>query len=242
MFLLVYFLPVWFQAVKGISAIDSGIRLLPMILPMVFASIVTGILISKVGYYTPFMICGNCIMAVGAGLLTTLEVDTPQAKWIGYQVLYGFGLGCTFQSPNLAAQTVLPNRDVPIGTSLMFFSQLLGGAIFISVGQNVLNNQLLERLSVIPGFKPEMIKDQGATSLIQSLPAELKAQVLSAYNDSLRKVFQVALIMVCLCILGSLAMEWRSVKKNVPKKDGGSGSDAESGKAGPSDEKAAPAN
>lgn len=228
----VYFLPVWFQAVKGVSAIDSGIRLLPMILPMVFAAILSGVLISRIGYYTPFMLCGNCIMAVGAGLLTMLEVDTPQAKWIGYQVVYGIGLGCTFQAPNLAAQTVLPTRDVPVGVSLMLFSQLLGGAIFISVGQNVLNNQLLQRLSGLPGFNPDLIKSEGATELIQKLPVAIRAQVLSAYNDSLRKVFQVALIMTCLCIFGSLAMEWRSVKKNLPKKDHGSASEAEDGKAG----------
>jgi len=212
-----------------------------MILPMVFASILTGILTARVGYYTPFMLFGNCIMAVGAGLLTTLEVDTPQAKWAGYQVLYGFGLGCTFQAPNLAAQTVLPTRDVPVGTSLMFFSQLLGGAIFISVGQNVLNNQLLQRLSGFPGFTPELIKSQGATGLIQQLPEAVRGQVLIAYNDSLRKVFQVAVIMTCLTIFGALALEWRSVKKNVQKKDAGSGSEAEDGKAGHTEKQATPA-
>ena len=200
-----------------------------MILPMVVASIFTGVVTSRVGYYTPPMLIGSCIMPIGVGLLTTLQVDSGKGEWIGYQILYGWGLGMTFQAPNLAAQTVLPRDDVPVGTSLMFFGQLLGGSIFISVGQNVLNNQLIERLSRFPGFTPALLTNAGATALIQALPAEARPQVLLEYNEALRKVFQVALIVVCLTIFGSLALEWRSVKKNVPKKDKGSEGNAEEG-------------
>lgn len=218
MMIFVYFLPIWFQAIKGVNAVDSGIRLLPMLLPMVFASIVTGVLVSRIGYYAPPMIVGNCVLAVGCGLLTTLQVDSGEGKWVGYQVVYGIGLGCTFQAPNLAAQTVLAHRDVPVGTSLMFFSQLLGGAIFTSVGQNVLNSELIKRLSPLPGFDPSLLQTTGATTLIASLPPDLRGPVLYGYNESLRKVFQVGLIMATLVIFGSLGLEWRSVKKNKPKK------------------------
>ncbi|KAK7966131.1 uncharacterized protein PG986_000408 [Apiospora aurea] len=227
MMIFVYFLPIYFQAIKGASAVDSGIRLLPLTLSMVVASMANGIFVNKIGYYTPSMIVGTCLLAIGAGLLTTLQIDTPLAKWIGYQIVYGFGMGLTFQAPNLAAQTVLPTKDVPTGTSLMFFSQLLGGAVFISVGQNVLNNQLLTRLSGLPGFSPHMISDNGATTLSSSLPPQLLEPVLLAYNESLRVVFRVGLILTCLTVFGTAAMEFRSVKKNKPKKGG----DAEKGDA-----------
>lgn len=183
---------------------------------MVAASILAGVLTKITGYYTPFMIAGVCFVSVGGGLLNTLQVDTPQAKWIGYQLLYGFGMGCSFQGPNLAAQTVLRKRDVSIGTSLMFFSQLLGGAIFVSVGQNVLNNELSKRLSSLPGFDAEKVQSSGATSLT-NLPDSIKPKVLREYNESLRKVFQVGLIMACLSIFGALLMEWRSVKEEEKK-------------------------
>ncbi|KAK1851141.1 MFS aflatoxin efflux [Colletotrichum chrysophilum] len=214
--IIIYYLPIWFQAIQGVSAVESGIRLLPLVLSMVVASLMTGGLIRRTGYYTPFLIIGVCFMSVGAGLLNTLQLDTPSAKWIGYQILYGFGTGCASQVPNIAAQTVLPKKDVPIGTSLMFFSQLLGGAIFISVGQNVLNNQLLERLSSVPGFNSALIESSGATSLTD-LPASVKQTVLVGYNESLRVVFRLGLILTCLSILGALAMEWRSVKQNTKK-------------------------
>lgn len=229
MMILVYFLPIWFQAIRGVSAVDSGIRLLPMLLPMVFASIGTGIFVSKVGYYTPPMLIGACLMPIGVGLLTTLQVDSSNGKWIGYQILFGFGLGMTFQAPNLAAQTVLTKMDVPIGTSLMFFGQLLGGAIFISVGQNVLNSELLKRLSNLAGFNPALLSSEGATTLIQQLPASIRGAVLVGYNESLRKVFQVSLILCCLVIFGAVTLEWRSVKKNAPAKSKDAGEDRTEG-------------
>ncbi|KAK7749789.1 hypothetical protein SLS53_000368 [Cytospora paraplurivora] len=215
MMITFYYLPLWFQAIKGYSAVDAGIRSLPMVLPMVLSSITTGVLISKIGYYTPFMICGVMLLSIGAGLLTTLQVDTGEAKWIGYQVLYGSGMGMTFQAPNLAAQTVLQTHDVPIGTALMLSSQLLSGAIFVSVGQNVLDGELLRKLAGLPGFDASTILNSGATT-ITALPEPLKSTVLVAYNAALRKVFQVGLIMTCLTIFGAATLEWRSVKHKKP--------------------------
>ncbi|KIH87846.1 MFS aflatoxin efflux pump [Sporothrix brasiliensis 5110] len=228
MMIFIYYLPIWFQAIQGVSAVNSGIRTLPLVLGMVVASIGSGVAISRVGYYSPFMISGVVFMSIGAGLLTTLQVDTGSSKWIGYQVLFGFGMGLSFQTPNLAAQTVLPRRDVPIGTSLMFFSQLLGGAIFVSVGQNVLDAQLIQRLAGIPGLDAASILGSGATSLTH-LPDDIKPVVLVAYNEALRKVFQIGLIMVCLTIIGALSIEWRSVKKNLPDKNAPAEGKAEEG-------------
>lgn len=186
---------------------------------------------TRVGYYTPFMIFGTILMSIGAGLLTTLEPDTPTHRWIGYQLLYGMGLGGTFQAPNLAAQTVLPRHDVPIGASLMFFFQLLGGAVFLSVGQNVLNNELIAHLAHIPGLDAEFLLGSGATT-ITHLPEEVRGAVLVAYNESLRKVFVVGAAMACLTVLGALAMEWRSVKEGMDKKK-----DVEAGTGGVVDDK-----
>jgi len=226
----VYFLPVWFQAILGVSAVSSGVHLLPMVIPLVVASIITGQLVSRIGYYTPFLIFGVCLTTIGAGLLTTLDVNTSEGKWIGFQILYGFGLGCCTQAPNMAAQTVLPREDVAIGASFMFFGQQLFGAIFTSVGQNVLDNQLAKRLTGIPGISPQLIQSTGATKLLDLIPAEYHTPALKAYNDSLRVCFQVGLIIACLSIIGALSMEWRSVKKNLPPKNSDKEQVAEEGK------------
>jgi hypothetical protein len=117
----VYYLPVWFQAIKGKSAVDSGIDLLAMVIPIAVTAIANGQFVSFIGYYTPSLIVGVCCTAIGAGLLTTFDLHTSTGKWVGYQLLYGFGQGLASQAPNMAAQTVLPKQDVAIGASLMFF-------------------------------------------------------------------------------------------------------------------------
>lgn len=160
-------------------------------------------------------------MAVGAGLITTFTVNISVGKWIGYQILFGFGQGLCFQTPNLATQTVLPKRDVPAGIALMFFGQLLGAAVFVSVGQNVLDNKLIQRLSGLPGFSKSLITSGGATSLIDNVPASLRGTVLAAYNESLRKVFEIGLILSCFAVLGISLMEWKNILKQKETNTGG---------------------
>lgn len=115
----------------------------------------------------------------------------------------------------------------------MFFTQLLGGAIFTSVASNVLDNELIKHLSAIPGIDASAVLNEGATELLSGIPDSLHEAVLEAYNLSLRTVLQVALVMTCLIVLGTASMEWRSVKSKQ-KKVGESA--AEEGKATGHDE------
>lgn len=68
-----------------------------MILGLVIVSVVSGIAITVFGYYTPFMILSSVLMATGAGLLSTFKVGTGHAMWIGFQAIYGFGVGAGMQ-------------------------------------------------------------------------------------------------------------------------------------------------
>ncbi|KAJ7165618.1 major facilitator superfamily domain-containing protein [Mycena crocata] len=216
-FTIVYFLPIWFQAVKGVSAVKSGIDNLPMILSLVISSLLSGVLVAKIGHYAPMMILSSVIAGVGGGLLSTFTVTTAHAHWIGYQVVYGLGVGFGMQQPVLAAQTVLSLQDIPTGTSLVAFIQTFGGAVFISVAQNVFTNKLVSGLtSQVPGVDSAIVLSAGATSLRNLVDPKYLPTVLSVYNQALVSVYYVSLAMACLSIIGSLAIEWRSVKgKNV---------------------------
>ncbi|KAL9043426.1 MAG: hypothetical protein Q9214_003388 [Letrouitia sp. 1 TL-2023] len=218
MLIFVYYLPIWFQAIKHVSAVKSGIMMLPFILSLVVASISAGVLVKKIGYYTPFMLSSAVIMSVGAGLITTFRVDTGHAKWIGYQVIFGFGMGQGMQQASLAAQTVLSKKDVSIGVSLMFFCQGLGGSLFLSVAQNVFNNRLISGLASIPGTNTRAVVKAGATELRDLVAPENLRAVLAAYNKALTDVFEIALALACFSLVAALATEWRSVKKDLPEK------------------------
>lgn len=125
----------------------------------------------------------------------------------------------------MAAQTVLPRKDVSFGAALMLFGNTISSAIFVSVGQNVLEGRLVRLLrAIVPGVTAKQIENAGATGIYRLIPAAQRAEGVEAYNESLRVCFQVALIMACLAIFGGLGMEWRSVRKDqgtgVSKKHG----------------------
>ncbi|CAG8194114.1 unnamed protein product [Penicillium nalgiovense] len=210
---MLYTLPLWFQAVRGTSAVKSGIDTIPMVLALVIGSILSGSIITATGYYVPWMFVAAILMSTGAGLMTTFKVDTNHAGWIGYQVLFGIGIGTGMQQPSMAAQTILPMDEVSIGVSLMFFAQSLGGAVFIAVAQSLFQNYLGANLPHIQGIDVTKILAAGATGLSDAVPAAKLTQVLTLYNDGLRQSFIVAVAVSCLMIVPALTMEWRSIKK-----------------------------
>ena len=87
----IFYLPFYFQAVKGTSAQESGIRTIPYLASIILSSIVVGVSITVLGPYKPFMIFGGAVFTIGAGLIYTLQVSSAAGKWIGYQLLSGFG-------------------------------------------------------------------------------------------------------------------------------------------------------
>ncbi len=224
---LFYFLPIWFQAIKHASAVKSGIMSLPFVLGLVIMGISAGILTKKIGYYTPWMILSSILTPIGAGLITTFTPYTGHSAWIGYQALFGLGVGLGMQQPSVAAQTVLSRKDVSIGASLMMFSQTLGGAIFISVGNNIFDTRFAHNLVRIPGIDVGSVAATGATDLKSIVPASLLPQVLVAYNDALRATFYLTTALTCCMIFGSMAMEWKSVKKGQQKQDSNATNDEE---------------
>lgn len=215
-FTMVYYLPIWFQAIRGASATSSGIDTLPMMIATTVGNILGGAFVSFTGYYTPMMYALPPVASVGAGLMTTWTVDVPAGRWIGYQILYGLGLGLGMQQSMVAAQASLPLADTAIGTSLMMFGQMFGGSLFVSVAENVFSNKLLQGLAAVRdlGMTPQDVVNAGATELRDLFgddPA-LLAEVKFEYNAAVVWTFKTALIMTCLSAVGVVFVEWRSVK------------------------------
>jgi EmrB/QacA subfamily drug resistance transporter len=212
-FVMIYWVPIWFQAIQGVSALESGIRSIPLVLSVVLASMISGIGTTAIGYNAPFYYLGTVLMSVGAGLLTTFQVDTGKAEWIGFQVIYGLGVGFGIQQAVITVQIVLPLKEVPVGTALTMFMQTFGGAMFISVGQNVFNNMLLKGIRTdAPKVNPDIILHIGATDLREAFPAALIHGIQVAYNKALTRTWDIAVAMACLTVVATLLVEWRSVK------------------------------
>jgi MFS transporter, DHA2 family, glioxin efflux transporter len=118
-FLLLYYLPIYFQVVSGVSASQSGVRNLPLIIGCSIATIISGGLISALGHFVPFLIAGSALGTIGSGLLYTLSTTSSSSAWIGYQALAGLGIGLSLQVPIISAQAVAAPEDLSSATAMV---------------------------------------------------------------------------------------------------------------------------
>lgn len=132
-------------------------------------------------------------------------------------ILLGTGIGWAFQTAIVVAQTTLTGTDVSIGTSAMVLGQTLGGAVILSVAQNVFQSTLIAELaSRAPQVPVGIVTSVGAakagSALTALLGADLAGVVVLCYNLALRRVWIVVLVLSCVSIFGAIGMEWKSVK------------------------------
>ena len=213
-----YYLPIWFQAIKGDDAIKSGVDLISYMVANALFSVIAGVLVSKVGYFAPPAIVGSAIGTVGCGLISTLQVNSGPGKWVGYQILTSAGLGMAVQQGVIAVQTVLLLEQVPIGIAAIVSMQSLGGAVFVSVGNNILQNTLDKASSrnELPGVNINEVIAAGATQFRSMVPPISLPALLEVYNSALQKVFRAGIPLSGLAFVVALGLEWKSVKDKKP--------------------------
>ncbi|KAH6860625.1 MFS transporter [Alternaria rosae] len=209
----IFYLPFYFQAIKGTTAEESGIRTIAYLVSITCSSIVIGGLITVVGWYAPFMWFGSAIFAIGAGMLYTLKVGSPPGQWIGYQILAGIGAGAGVQIPFVAVQVVTNEKDMPTANACVMFFNSLGGALSISIAQNIFVNTLGKEVpKYAPGFDARIVANAGATNLRSVVPEATLPGVLHGYNNAIVTAFILAIATSSVAFFISLGMEQKSVK------------------------------
>ncbi|KAH8816906.1 major facilitator superfamily domain-containing protein [Xylogone sp. PMI_703] len=208
-FVVVYFIPIWFQAIKGASPIKSGVMNIPMVLAVIIFTFISGGGITASGYYGPFLLFSSVLSSIGVGLLTTFHVDTSHSAWIGYQVLYGIGIGAGMQVCFVVVQAALPPADIPVAMALVVFAQTLGGAIFVSVSDNIFSNLLIKNLKeIVPSVTPSIVSSAGATNLKNVIDPQFLPGVLVAYNHAITQTWYTAVALASVSIIGVAAVDW----------------------------------
>jgi len=215
-FILLYYLPIYFQATRNISAAKSGIDNLPLVLGASLFTIISGGLLTVWGQYIPLMVFGSILASVGAGLVYTLEIDSHSDKWIGYQALVGIGLGLIFQIPVIVAQAIVSPSDLSSVSAIILFFQTIGGSIFISAAQAGFTNKMLKELpNKVPSVDPRLVIATGATDLRKVFKADEIPGILAAYMDGLRVPFAICIACACLTFLLAFTPKWESIKGRV---------------------------
>lgn len=214
--LLMYYLPLYFQSAKDSSARDSGIRNLPFLVTMLFAPMLSGSLISLIGYYVPFMWIGAILTTIGSGLLFTLRVNSSRAVLDVYQIIAGLGLGICTQIPFNAVQYILPKNQTTMGSALVSFCNSLGPILGTNVGQAIFANKFVQRLHEVPGVNAVSVVQAGPTNIAAAAGAS--SAVREAFNFALTRAFVWAIVSGGLALCCSLAMEWGNVKREWRQK------------------------
>jgi hypothetical protein len=116
--LVIYWLPIWFQAVLGVSPTQSGIDYFPTVISDVLAALLGSGIVMSLGYWNPFLLFAEVMVCLGGGLLSTLYPTISAGHWIGYQIFGGIGysLVTNMVCPNLHEPHIL--CDCRLGKSL----------------------------------------------------------------------------------------------------------------------------
>ena len=140
------FLPTYMQYVQGATATESGLRMLPLVLGLLAASIVTGNVISKTGHYRYFPIGGSALIVAGLFLLSRLDADTSFPVASAYMIVLGLGIGCTMQVPVIVVQSTTDYADLGVATSGVSFLRTMGSSFGVAVFGTIYASELPDRL------------------------------------------------------------------------------------------------
>ena len=153
-----YYLPVYYESVKGFDVVKSGLAVLPETLTLVPASIIIGFLVSWTGKYRWAIWTGWALSTTGLGLLYLLDESTPIAKWICLNLSAGFGMGILFGAMGFAIQASVDAERVSLAVTLYSFWRAFGavsyssGLLYLKTWSNE-NARLLVYQLVAPYFQ-----------------------------------------------------------------------------------------
>ncbi|KAI0205085.1 major facilitator superfamily domain-containing protein [Astrocystis sublimbata] len=220
-FIASQYFPIYFQSVKGVGPVLSGVYLLPSIVSQIIVIIVAGALIPKVGYYLPFAVFAGVGATIGGGLISTWNPYTTTGMWIGYQIING-ARGAGIQLGIVAIQNALPAKQSQLGVSFLIFCQTFSSAVFVVVANTLFTQSLISgTTNLVPSLNPaDVLSAGGSAEAIRSLvPAgspELAA-LLRVFSDAFDNVCYLMVGLTGISVFASFGMGWVDTRQKKPQ-------------------------
>ncbi|KAJ3069975.1 hypothetical protein HDU98_006968 [Podochytrium sp. JEL0797] len=161
-FILIFYVPLWFQVVLGSSAMEAGIHTIPLIMGVTICSLSSGAVATTTGIFYPFIPVSAAVTAIGSGLMTTLDEYSGMWQQILYLIIGGAGVGCSIQNNMIAAQMCVKPELLSVVTATTNFFQTIGAVLGIAVCSSLFNNHLqpnIEAAMVL--FNATMVVPEG---------------------------------------------------------------------------------
>jgi hypothetical protein len=181
MFGSIIFIPLFFQGVLGASATSSGNFVTPMMLGVVFGSMISGQFLSRAGgHYRIQGAIGLALMALGMWLLSQMNIDTSYGIAIRNMVITGFGLGITMPLYMLAVQNTVSYNILGAATSSMAFFRSIGGSVGLAIFGSIMNNRFAVALSTrLPTDFVKLVPAQQLNDLMHNPQALMSPEAQS---------------------------------------------------------------
>ncbi|CZR35868.1 uncharacterized protein FPRO_00009 [Fusarium proliferatum ET1] len=211
-------IPQRFQTVNTTSAINAGIRTLPLLLLSPLATAINGILVSKLGVpplYTLFL--GGSLQTIGVGLYSSLKSSTSIASaQYGYEAIMGLGFGFNLSTILMMVPLVVTEKDLAVTMGSVTQIRVLGGTIGLAVCSALLINHI----------KREAVKfltaEQVAQILLSSenigmLSPETQSRIRVLYADASSEQMRVMLYFSIASILSLVLLVERQPRRAPSK-------------------------
>nr|HET6904030.1 MDR family MFS transporter [Ktedonobacteraceae bacterium] len=214
MFALTTYIPLFIQGVKGGSATDAGIVLIPLLLSWPIASMLSGQIIIRYGYrFTAGL--GTLCTATGIGMVMFFNPQSGFPFIVTAMILIGSGFGLASTAYTLSVQNAVPWKLRGVVTASSQFFRTIGGTIGVAVLGTILNAQMallfspiFARFAAVVAHLPRNISAANVLltpRLRATLPGNFLSQLQGALSQSLLWVYAV---MFALAIIGLVAMFW----------------------------------
>jgi EmrB/QacA subfamily drug resistance transporter len=197
---VVYFLPFYFQTLKGSTALRSGVEALPFNVFIVPAAGINGALLTKFGQYKPLHLTGFGMATLGFGLFSTMDTATSTVKWVFWQLFGAYGLGSLITTALPAIQASLSEADVATSTALHAFLRSFGFIWAFTIPSLVVNNQIRVKLNdVVEDSSARAVLSDGQaysqanSEWLNGLTGKTKDQVLHLYELSISSMWYTAI-------------------------------------------------
>ncbi|RAQ71783.1 macrolide phosphotransferase k [Aspergillus flavus] len=206
-----YFLPIYFQAVRGVSAMRSGINTLPVFAGILPFAILGGILLSKLGRYKPLHFLGFIPLTIAMSLFSLLNANSSTAAWVCFQLLFSVGAGLLSGITLPAMQAPLDESLVAVTTGVWSFARGFGSVWGVTIPSAIYNNECRKNARSITdpaiahyltGGRAYEYSTKAFLDSIQD-PAS-REQVVQVFQKSLRTVWLVAIAFAGLGLLVTL--------------------------------------
>lgn len=141
------FVPLYLQLGIGVSATQSGMTMLPMMLGMILSSTISGRLVTRIGRYKPMMIFGSVMMIIGILLMTRLGPNAHAASVAWRVFVLGLGLGPAQGLFALAVQNAVPMQRLGVATSSSQFFRQIGSTVGVAIFGAVMTQALAAEMA-----------------------------------------------------------------------------------------------